>query len=374
MKFDWVIVGAGFSGAVLAERIATQKGQKVLVIERRNHIGGNAYDFYDENGVLIHKYGPHIFHTNSRKAWEYLSHFTGWRPHFHKVLAVIDGHKVPIPFNLNTLYKLFSPVFASRIEEKLVARFGFGLRLPILELQKNEDNDLKFIADYIFRNLFCGYTQKQWELNVEELDPSVTSRVPVLISRDNRYFQDKYQGIPKNGYTVMFQKMLDHPEIKILLNTDYREIIEDVKFNRMIYTGPVDAFFDYLHGSLPYRSLSFDFNYYGMEVWQEAGQINYPNEYRFTRTTEFKYLTGQNCPGTTVSVEYPEAYEPGRNEPYYPIPRKVNDEQYELYKNEMGKLNKSVLFVGRLADYKYYNMDQAVVRALSAFEDSDLSN
>jgi len=371
MKFDWVIVGAGFTGAVFAERIATRKDQKVLIIERRNHIGGNAYDFYDENGILIHKYGPHIFHTNSQKVWEYLSRFTGWRPYFHKVLAVIDGHNVPIPFNLNTLYALFPPRLASKIEDKLIARFGFGLRVPILKLQKNEDNDLKFIADYILQNLFCGYTRKQWELNVEELDSSVTSRVPVFISKDNRYFQDTYQGIPKNGYTVMFQKMLDHPKIKILLNTDYREIIEDIKFNRMIYTGPVDAFFDYLYGHLPYRSLDFEFNYYGMEFWQEAGQINYPNEYQFTRITEYKYLTGQNCPGTTVSVEYSRAYKPGQNEPYYPIPRKENDEQYKLYQNEIEKLNGSVLFVGRLADYKYYNMDQAVMRALSVFENPE---
>lgn len=253
MKVDWLIVGAGFTGAVLAERIASQLDQKVLVVEKRNHIGGNAYDYYNEHGVLVHKYGPHIFHTNSKKVWDYLSQFTEWRPYYHRVLASVEGKLVPVPFNLNSLYALFPPKYAERLEEKLICTYGFGVKVPILKMKEAKDEELRFLADYIYKNIFYGYTIKQWELTPEELDPSVTGRVPVYISRDDRYFQDTYQAMPKQGYTAMFGRILSHKNIKVLLNTDYREIVREICFNRMIYTGPIDVYFDYMHGSLPYR-------------------------------------------------------------------------------------------------------------------------
>lgn len=370
MKFDWLIVGAGFTGCTLAERIATQLGQKVLLIDRRGHIGGNAYDHYNEAGVLLHKYGPHIFHTNSVKVWRYLCNFTEWRPYYHHVLAVIDGRKVPVPFNLNSLYALFPPRFAGKLEDALLGEFGFNVKVPILKMRDNPNPELRMLADYIYRNVFYGYTVKQWELKPEELDPSVTGRVPVYISRDDRYFQDTYQAMPLEGYSALFAKMVSHPNIEIRLNTDYREIEGRSDFNRMIYTGQVDTFFDNLHGELPYRSLRFDFRTLNEEVFQESGTVNYPNEFDFTRITEQKYLTGQKLPVTTIVTEYPQRHVTGVTEPYYPIPRDENREQHEKYLKEVAKLNGTVLLAGRLADYRYYNMDQAVAHALKLFEDA----
>ncbi len=368
MNVDWLIVGAGYSGCVLAERIATQLGQRVLIVERRDHIGGNAYDYYNEHGILVHKYGPHIFHTKSKKVWDYLSEFTEWRPYFHHVLGVIEGKKVPIPFNLNSLYELFPPHYAQKLEDLLLENFGFGVKVPILKLRESASGDLSFLAEYIYNNVFLHYTMKQWELKPEDLDKGVTGRVPVYISRDNRYFQDSYQAMPKQGYTEMFRRMLSHPNIKVLLNADYREVVNDIKFNRMIYTGPVDTFFDYMHGELPYRSLRFHHETLDRENYQEVGTVNYPNNYDITRITEQKYLSGQTSPKTTLVMEYPQAYIPEKNDPYYPIPREENRQLYELYVKESQKLNGSVIFAGRLAEYKYYNMDQAALRALGLFE------
>ncbi|MEO1377457.1 MAG: UDP-galactopyranose mutase [Cyanobacteria bacterium J06635_10] len=368
MKVDWLIVGAGYSGCVLAERIATQLGQRVLLVERRDHIGGNAFDYYNEHGILIHKYGPHIFHTKSKKVWDYLSEFTEWRPYFHHVLGVVEGKKVPIPFNLNSLYELFPPHYAQKLEDLLLEHFGFGVKVPILKLRESTSGDLGFLADYIYNNVFLHYTTKQWGLKPEELDRGVTGRVPVYISRDNRYFQDTYQAMPKYGYTEMFRRMLSHPNIKVLLNADYREVVEDIQFNRMVYTGPIDTFFDYMHGELPYRSLRFHHETLDREHYQEVGTVNYPNEYDITRITEQKYLSGQTSPKTTLVMEYPQAYIPDQNDPYYPIPREENRKRYELYVKESQKLNGSVIFAGRLAEYKYYNMDQAALRALGLFE------
>ncbi|MBW4602077.1 MAG: UDP-galactopyranose mutase [Calothrix sp. FI2-JRJ7] len=368
MKVDWLIVGAGFSGCVLAERIASQLGQRVLLMDKRDHIGGNAYDYYNEHGILVHKYGPHIFHTKSKKVWDYLSQFTEWRPYFHHVLGVVEGKKVPIPFNLNSLYALFPPKYAEKLEEKLLENFGFGVKVPILKLRESANGELEFLANYIYDNVFVRYTIKQWELKPEELDRAVTGRVPVYISRDDRYFQDPYQAMPKYGYTEMFRKMLAHPNIKVLLNADYREVINDIKFNRMVYTGPIDTFFDYMYGELPYRSLRFSFETLDQEHYQEVGTVNYPNEYDITRITEQKYLSGQTSPKTTLVKEYPQAYVPGINDPYYPVPREENRARYELYLKEASKLNGSVIFAGRLAEYKYYDMDQAALRALSLFE------
>ena len=368
MKFDWLIIGAGYSACGLAERLATQLDKRVLIVEKRNHIGGNAYDYYNEHGHLIHKYGPHIFHTRSKEVWNYLSRFTQWRPYYHQVLGVVEGKKVPIPFNLNTLYELFPPNYAAKLEDLLLENFGFGKKVPILQLKESSSGDLGFLADYIYDNIFLRYTQKQWNLKPEELDNGVTARVPIYISRDNRYFQDPYQAMPQLGYTEMFRRMIDHPNIKVLLNTDYQEVISDITFNRAICTGPIDAFFDYAHGAMPYRSLDFRFETLAQANYQEVGTVNYPNDYDITRITEQKYLTGQVSPSTTIVKEFPQAYIPGRNDPYYPIPRAENRDRLSHYLKEVKKLNGSVLFAGRLADYKYYNMDQAVTRALGIFE------
>lgn len=370
MKVDWLIVGAGFTGCTLAQRIATDLNQKVLLIDRRNHIGGNAYDFHNESGILLHKYGPHIFHTSSKKVWDYLSRFTEWRPYFHHVLAVVEGRKVPVPFNLNSLEMLFPKSLAAKMETALLETYGFGVKVPILKMREHAKPELRELADYIYKNVFHNYTVKQWELKPEELDPGVTGRVPVYVSRDDRYFQDIYQAMPKHGYTALFQKMTENRNIRILLNTDYRELEGMVSFNKMIYTGPVDDFFDYSHGNLPYRSLRFDFVTVNDEQVQECGTVNYPNDYDFTRITEQKYLSGQKLPKSTLVVEYPQRHIPGETEPYYPIPREANKAQYDLYLKEAEKLNGTVLLAGRLADYKYYNMDQAVARALKLFDDS----
>jgi UDP-galactopyranose mutase len=369
LNVDWLIIGAGFTGCTLAERIATQLGRRVLVVDRRNHAGGNAYDFYNPHGVLVHQYGPHIFHTNSKKVWDYLSAFTEWRPYYHQVLAMVEGKHVPVPFNLNSMNTVFSAGFASKLESRLVDTFGFGVKVPILRLREHSDPDLQFLAKYIYDNVFLNYTLKQWERKPEELDASVTGRVPVYISRDDRYFQDTYQAMPTLGYTEMFRRMLNHPKIHLLLQTDYRDIVNDIHFNRMIYTGAADEYFDNLHGPLPYRSLRFEVSTEDKEYHQPVGTVNYPNEYDFTRITEQKYLTGQKLAKTTLIKEFPQPHIPGRTEAYYPIPCPENREQYEKYLAEMSKVKGSVLFAGRLADYKYYNMDQAVARALKVFQD-----
>lgn len=369
MKIDWLIVGAGFTGSVLAERIASQLGQKVLIVEQRDHIGGNAYDYFDTHGVLVHEYGPHIFHTNARYLWDYLGQFTEWYPYHHRVLGVVDGQPVPIPFNLNSLYALFPRKYADKLAKQLLERYGFNVKVPILQILEQADNDdLKFLADYVYKNVFLQYTRKQWGLTPEELSPAVTARVPIYVSRDDRYFQDTYQGLPKHGYTALFRRMLHHPLIKVLINTPYHDIVDEVQCQHMIYTGPVDEFFGFIHGELPYRSLHFQFMHTESERYQAVGTVNYPNDYAFTRITEFKHLTGQRVYGSTVVEEYPQAYVRGENIPYYPIPKEEYRAVYRQYEVEMEKLTGRVLFAGRLADYQYYNMDQAVARALSLFE------
>ena len=369
MNVDWLIIGAGYTGCVLAERIASQLDRKVLLVDRRDHVGGNAYDFHNEHGILVHQYGPHIFHTNSRKVWDYLSMFTEWRPYYHHVLGVIEGKKIPVPFNLNSIREIFPPAYAEKLEARLLECYPYGAKVPVLKLLESPDDELKTLAKYVYDYVFYNYTVKQWELKPEELDPLVTGRVPIVISRDNRYFQDTYQSMPSLGYSAMFRRMLAHCNIRILLNTDYKELAGSVKYTRMVYTGPIDSFFDYMYGPLPYRSLRFEFRTLDQEWFQEVGTVNYPNEHDFTRITEQKYLTGQRLPKTTITVEYPQRHEPGVNDPYYPIPREDNREAYNKYLDEAKKLGGSVLLAGRLADYKYYNMDQAAARALKLFED-----
>ncbi|MDF2434305.1 MAG: UDP-galactopyranose mutase [Mucilaginibacter sp.] len=356
--FDYLIVGAGFAGSVLAERLASIEGKKILLVDKRNHIGGNAYDCYNNEGILIHKYGPHIFHTNSKEVFHYLSKFTEWRNYQHKVLACVDGQQVPIPINLNTINNLYGLNLSSaEVEGFLAARAE-----DIAQVKTSEDVVLKAVGRELYEKFFKGYTKKQWDLDPSELDASVTARVPTRINKDDRYFTDTYQAMPLHGFTKMFEKMLDHPNIKILLNTDYHEVINEIPYAKMIFTGPVDEYFDYCYGKLPYRSLQFKFETLDQEQFQQTGTINYPNDYAFTRITEFKYLTGQKHTKTSLVYEFPKA----EGDPYYPIPRPENAELYKKYQQLTQQTN--AYFVGRLATYKYYNMDQVVAQALNTFK------
>jgi len=356
--FDYLIVGAGFAGSVLAERLANGSGKSVLICDKRPHIGGNAYDCYNDDGILIHKYGPHIFHTNSADVFEYLSQFTGWREYQHRVLANVDGMHVPIPINLDTINKLFG-LSLNSLEVK---DFFEKLREKRETIRTSEDVVVNAVGRDLYEKFFRGYTRKQWGLDPSELDASVTARVPTRTNRDDRYFTDTYQAMPKQGYTRMFENMLDSPNIKIVLNCDYRELLNEVSFREMIYTGPVDSFFDYRYGKLPYRSLEFKHETHDGEVFQQAPVVNYPQNQAFTRITEFKYLTGQKHNKTSVVYEYPRA----EGDPYYPIPRPENAELYSKYK-ALADARPDVHFVGRLATYKYYNMDQIVAQALTVY-------
>jgi len=367
VKVDYLIVGAGFTGSVLAERLAAT-GKRIMLMDKRDHVGGNAYDEYDQHGILIHRYGPHIFHTNAAYVWQYLEQFTQWRPYYHEVLAVIDGQQVPIPFNLNSIDALFPARYADKLSQQLIDRFGFNVKVPILKLREQSDGDLNFLADYIYKNVFEGYTLKQWELTPEQLGASVTARVPVYVSRDNRYFQDTYQGLPLLGYTALFRNMLANPHIHVLLNTDYADVADQIDYEQLIYTGPIDEYFQHSHGELPYRSMRFDLKYHQTDSVQTTGTLNFPNEYDYTRTSELKKLTGQQHHGSTTMTEYPEAYVRGQNDPYYPIPTEKCRALYRQYAQEAEKLAGKVWFAGRLGGYQYYNMDQAIASALTLFK------
>lgn len=356
--FDYLIVGAGFAGSVLAERLANGSGKKVLICDKRPHIAGNAYDCYDDSGVLIHKYGPHIFHTNSREVFDYLGRFTDWREYEHRVLASVDGMQVPMPINLDTINKLYGLNLTSFEVEDFFKKHAE----PCDNIRTSEDVVVSKVGRELYQKFFKNYTKKQWDLDPSELDASVTSRVPTRTNRDDRYFTDVYQAMPKNGYTRMFEKMLDSPNIKILLNCDYREIVEQISFREMIYTGPIDEFFDYAHGKLPYRSLEFKHETHDTEKFQAAPVVNYPNEQLYTRITEFKYLTGQEHRKTSIVYEYPQS----AGDPYYPIPRKENAAIYNQYK-ALTETRPDVHFVGRLATYRYYNMDQIVAQSLAEY-------
>jgi UDP-galactopyranose mutase len=356
--FDYLIVGAGFAGSVLAERLANQ-GQRVVMVEKRPHIGGNAYDRYDDAGVLIHPYGPHIFHTNSADIFEYLSRFTEWRPYQHRVLGSVDGQLLPIPINLDTVNKLYGLNLTSfQVEE-----FFASVAEKKDEIKTSEDVVVNKVGRELYNKFFRGYTRKQWGMDPSELDASVTARVPTRTNRDDRYFADTFQAMPLHGYTRMFEKMLDNPNIKVMLNTDYREVVDLLPWKHMIYSGPVDAFFNYKHGKLPYRSLQFKHVTVPQETFQPVGTVNYPNDYGYTRISEFKHITGQKHPSTSVVYEYPCA----EGDPYYPVPRPENAALYKLYEAEADAME-NVTFVGRLATYKYYNMDQVVGQALAAFK------
>jgi UDP-galactopyranose mutase len=357
--YDYVIVGAGFAGSVLAERLANEAGKKVLLLDRRSHIGGNAYDFYDDHGLLIHKYGPHIFHTNSPDVFNYLSKFTRWRPYEHKVLAYVTGKLLPIPINLDTVNKLYGFNFTS---EQLAEYFA-GIGEKVETIRTSEDVVVSQVGRDLYEKFFRGYTRKQWGVDPSQLDKSVTSRIPVRTNQDDRYFGDEFQYMPLHGYTRMFENMLDNKNIHILLNTDFREVEGFVPYKELIFTGPVDEYFNFCYGKLPYRSLQFKHVTLNEEWHQPVAVVNFPNDHAYTRVTEYKHLTGQKSDRTSITYEFPSA----EGDPYYPIPRPENAELYRKYQALAEDLP-HVHFAGRLGTYRYYNMDQVVAQALTLYK------
>lgn len=356
--FDYLIVGAGFAGSVLAERLARGLNKKVLIVDRRRHIAGNAYDCHDAHGILIHRYGPHIFHTNSAEVFDYLSRFTTWRQYQHRVRCCVDGQLLPMPINLNTLNELYGLKLTPTTMREYLAQVA-EKRDPVVT---SEDVVVGTVGRELYDKFFRNYTRKQWGLDPSELDAQVTARVPVRFNRDDRYFTDTFQAMPEHGYTRMFENILDHDNIQIMLQADYREVAEQVNYSNLIFTGPIDEYFDYRFGKLPYRCLEFKHETHHKPVFQSAPVVNYPNEYAYTRVTEFKYLTGQEHPLTSVVYEYPKA----EGDPYYPIPRPDNAALYKKY-NALAAETPDVHFAGRLGTYRYYNMDQVVAQALTLF-------
>jgi UDP-galactopyranose mutase len=356
--YDWLIVGAGFAGSVLAERLASERNERVLIIDRRPHVGGNAYDRYDESGLLIHQYGPHIFHTNSKQIFDHLSQFTEWRKYEHKVLAEVDGQQVPIPINLDTINKLYGLNLTS---DELEGWFAERAE-PVDEIRTSEDVVVSKVGRELYEKFFRGYTRKQWGLDPSELDKSVTARVPTRTNRDDRYFGDEFQFMPKHGYTRMFERMLSHPNINILLQTDYRDVKDLIPHRRVIYCGPIDEYFDFRFGKLPYRSLKFEHVTLDKPWHQSVAVVNYPQTQDYTRVTEYKHLTGQEHAKTALTYEYPSA----EGDPYYPVPKPENQELFKKYER-LALATPNVWFVGRLATYRYFNMDQIVGQALATY-------
>lgn len=360
MTYDYLVVGAGFAGSTVAERLASRTGARVLVVDARNHLGGNAYDPLDEHGIRVHRYGPHVFHTSSVRVVRYLSQFTRWRPYEHRVLACVDGRKVPLPICAGTVAALYGlelgPVeleafFAERRE-----------RFPAI--RNSEEAIVARVGRELYESLFAHYTRKQWGVDARQLDASVCGRVPVRTNGDDRYFSDTFQAMPHDGYEALFRRMLDHPNIEVELGERFESVADRVRFDHLVYTGPIDAYFEHCFGPLPYRSLEFRFETLACERYQETAVVNYPGPEPFTRVTEFKHLTGQAHPKTTLAREYPRAI----GDPYYPIPRPENRALYAKYAAKAAA-EPNVTFVGRLAEYRYYNMDQVVASALATFED-----
>ncbi|MGP1433817.1 MAG: UDP-galactopyranose mutase [Catonella sp.] len=375
--YDVIIVGAGYAGAVSARRLA-DKGKKVLILEKRNHIGGNAFDEPDDYGILIHTYGPHIFHTNSKDVYDFLGQFTKWMPYHHKVVGNVYGKFIPIPFNLNSIRLVYDEDKANNLIEKLIKEYGRETAIPILQLRANKDEDIKELAEYVYENVFVKYTGKQWGVKPHEIDEAVTARVPVILTEEDGYFTDEYQAMPSEGYTELFEKMLSHPSIDIRLNTDAGDCIkledghiffECIEFNgTVIYTGMADELFDRCFGALPYRSLRFEFEHYQKDSYQTEAVVNYTVNEDFTRITEFKKMTGQQAEGTTIMKEYSLNFEPDTDMiPYYAI---LNDENKALYKkyNALAANYENLYLLGRLAEYKYYNMDAITKKALELCE------
>jgi len=358
--YDYLIVGAGFAGSVLAERLASQDGAKILLIDRRPHIAGNAYDAPNEAGILYHKYGPHIFHTNSDQVVEYLSQFTDWRPYEHRVRAVVRDKLVPIPINRTTLNQLFGLDLQTDEE---AADYLASRAEPVADIKTSEDVVVNAVGRELYETFFRGYTRKQWGLDPSQLDKSVTARIPTRTNTDDRYFTDSFQAMPKDGYTAMFERMLDHPLIEVRTGVEFRDVRDAVDADHIIFTGRIDEYFDYRFGQLPYRSLKFDHRTLEQERYQPVGTVNYPSpDVPYTRISEYKHLTGQEAPVTTITYEYPSA----EGDPYYPIPREENQELFKRYE-ALADETEGVTFVGRLATYRYYNMDQIVGQALATY-------
>ncbi|WP_445657837.1 UDP-galactopyranose mutase [Achromobacter sp. NCFB-sbj8-Ac1-l] len=381
-KYDFIIVGAGFAGSILAERLASQNGKRILLIDQREHIAGNMFDYQDQHGVLVHKYGPHLFRTNSPRVLEYISKFTGWHPYQHRVLAEVQDQLVPVPFNLTSLERLL-PERADELKGLLVAEFGMDVKVPVSVLRKHADQRIREFGEFVFENVYLNYTTKQWGDKPENLDfETITARVPVHISYDDRYFQEQHQALPKDGYTKMFEAMLANPLIEVCLNTKAKDILslspETGEINymgkrfegRVIYTGPIDELFDYQFGELPYRSLRFDLESHDVDYYQPCATVNYPNTQLYTRITEYKHLMAQPPVKTTIMKEYPQAYDrmvPAQSIPYYPIPKDSNAELYGKYSTLAAKYPQLML-VGRLAEYRYYDMNNIIERALDVFD------
>lgn len=374
-RVDTLIIGSGFAGSVVA-RVLAEKGQHIKLIEKRDHIGGNCYDEYDEYEVLIHRYGPHIFHTNNQEVYEFLSRFTKWYDYRHEVVGNVYGKIIPIPFNLNTLEIVFGKEKGNQLKQELIETYGENARVPILELKKSHSKGIQEVAQYVYENIFLKYTMKQWNQKPEEVDQSVTARVPVLISYDNRYFQDTYQGMPKEGYTKLFERMLDHENIDIELGVDAKDVLSfDFEHQKILYqgqvfegqvvfTGAIDDFFDHCLGQLPYRSLRFVFEHYDQDDYQGHAVVNYTVSEDYTRITEFKHMTGQDIHGTTIMKEYPQMYQNQNQVPYYAI---LNDENQAMHQRYVDYVKPFQQFhlLGRLAQYRYYNIDGIVEEALS---------
>lgn len=356
--FDYLVVGAGFAGSVIAERLASQLEKRVLVIDKRPHIGGNTYDYYNEDGILVHRYGPHIFHTSCQKVVDYLSQFTEWRPYEHRVLAQVDGKLLPIPINLNTINWLYGLNLDSAGLEKFLAQRAE----PRTEIRTSEDIVISRVGRELYEKFFRNYTRKQWGLDPSELDSCVAGRIPVRFDRDDHYFSDSFQAMPLKGFTHLFERMLAHPSIHVLVSTSHREVTASCPSAKVVYTGPIDEFFEFRFGRLPYRSLQFEHQTHDREWFQPVAVVNYPNDHDYTRITEFKYLTGQEHKKTSIVYEYPT----DKGEPYYPIPRPENTELYERYR-VLGSETSGTYFCGRLANYRYFNMDQVVAQALCMY-------
>jgi len=363
--FDWLVVGAGFTGAVFAERMASQAGHSVLVIDGRDSLGGNAHDVRHETGVFQHVHGPHLFHTNSNDVFSYLSNFTEWMPYEHRIRALVGGQLVPVPFNFTSIEACFPASDAERIKRSMLDVFGPGANVPIMALRKRRETELQTLADFVYEFVFLGYTLKQWGKLPEELLPSVTGRVPVRAGYDDRYFQDRFQGQPRDGYTRLFERLLGHEGIEVRLNCRFEDLGNDVTYDRMLYSGPVDLYFGHRFGRLPYRSLEFTFRRHEAPRAQPFATVNYPGDEPFTRITDFGHLSEGERTATLVAVEYPGAHRLGVNEPYYPVPCAESDRLRAAYAELAAACAPRVLFAGRLGEYRYVNMDQAVAQALA---------
>ena len=361
-----LVVGAGVSGATVANFLSRE--HNVTVIDSSNSIAGNCFDYRDDNGIMIHKFGSHIFHTSNKEVWGFLSQYTGFNTYMHKVIGLVDGNEVPIPFNFNTIQKIFPKTLADSIEKKLLENYKYDTKIPIMDFMKQNDDELRFLAEYIYENVFLHYTEKQWGKSPDEIDGAVTARVPVYLSRDNRYFQDCFQGIPLEGYTNMIENILDQPSITVKLKTSFKDI-DHSEFDKIFYTGPIDELMDYCFGPLPYRSVHFKFEEYDREYYQSNSVVNYPNNYDFTRIHEYKYYLNDRSDRTVIAKEYSEDFVPGKNDRFYPIPTEENIALYNKYLEAAKKKYPNMNFLGRLGDYKYYDMDKAIARAFEVYKE-----